>query len=82
LQRGSALKIVRQQQKCQLILCTLMDKDDNELKQKAIQWLTAVDDWQTGELSIRVRRPDTVLFGETQLDPLGLERLAEHADNL
>jgi hypothetical protein len=44
--------------------------------------ITAVDDWHIGELSIRVRRPDTVLFGETQLDPLGLERLAEQADNL
>jgi hypothetical protein len=44
--------------------------------------VTAVDAWQEGELSIRIRRPDTVLFGETQLDPLGLERLAEQADNL
>lgn len=44
--------------------------------------VTAVDAWQEGELSIRIRRPDTVLFGEAQLDPLGLERLAEQADNL
>lgn len=44
--------------------------------------ITAVDAWQEGELSIRIRRPDTVLFGEIQLDPLGLERLAEQADDL
>jgi hypothetical protein len=44
--------------------------------------LTALDAWNAGELSIRVRRPDTVLFGETKLDTLGLERLAEQADDL
>lgn len=44
--------------------------------------VTAVDTWQEGELAVRIRRPDTILFGEAQLDPLGLERLAEQADNL
>ena len=41
-----------------------------------------MDAWRDGELSIRIRRPDTVLFGEIKLDTLGLERLAEQADEL
>jgi hypothetical protein len=45
--------------------------------------LSTVDPWndQTPG-SIRVRRPDAVLFGETHLDELGLQRLAESVSEL
>ena len=44
--------------------------------------LKAVDPWHEGNYSVRIRRPDKVLFGETQLSALELERLAEHIDAL
>jgi len=44
--------------------------------------LKTIDDWREDDLTIRIRQPDTVLFGETQLDALALERLAEHANEL
>ena len=52
--------------------------------QKALdaQQLSAVDMWDGRSLSARIRVPNTVLFGETTLDALGLERLAEAASDL
>lgn len=45
--------------------------------------LTTVDDWdKSAPGSVRVRRSDTVWFGEAQLDDLGLQRLAETASIL
>jgi hypothetical protein len=45
--------------------------------------LTTIDPWdKSAPGSTRVRRPDTVLFGEAQLDDLGLIRLAESAGEL
>ena len=46
------------------------------------QKLAALDTWDGRSLSVRVRVPNTVLFGETTLDALGLEKLAEAASKL
>jgi hypothetical protein len=46
------------------------------------QKLSTVDTWDGRSLSARVRVPNTVLFGETTLDALGLEKLAEAAGDL
>jgi hypothetical protein len=46
-------------------------------------FLSPVDEWRgTASEGIRVRRPDIVLFGETELDLLGLQRLAEQVSEL
>lgn len=45
--------------------------------------LTALDAWKADNPgAVRVRRPDTVLFGESQLDSMGLQRLAEGVGEL
>lgn len=45
--------------------------------------LAAIDTWRQESFgSVRVRRPDTVLFGESQLDVMGLQRLAEQVTDL
>ena len=48
----------------------------------ATKQLSAVDTWDGRSLSTRVRVPNTVLFGETTLDALGLEKLAEATSDL
>lgn len=45
--------------------------------------LTAIDEWNSAApWSVRVRQPDAVLYGETTLDSMGLQRLPEGAIEL
>jgi len=64
---------------------TLADKEFFAAAKRAVDsgLLTAVDRWQGSDPgSVRVRRPDVVLFAETDITPFALQTLAERLDEL